>query len=229
MLVSVLEKTAYILGIFWGPLFTRSFIGLKNTLPVKKIVLTLAMVYGLAALGELVFFHSPIHLSIKLWISGPLLFLTYIYCLFVAIRLVLSGEDGKRRKLLLVMISTAVIVFPFALYQYCTDDPYLPHFIEHPLAFLILNACCLIFALFYLNQPSFLQSGRITEHFVSEYSITQRENEIINQLLSGKSNNAIATVFSISTRTVESHLYNVFQKTGVKNRLQLMHLIQSNS
>jgi DNA-binding CsgD family transcriptional regulator len=42
------------------------------------------------------------------------------------------------------------------------------------------------------------------------------------------SNQDIGEKLFISIRTVESHLYTIFQKTNVKNRVQLANLIQTN-
>ena len=44
----------------------------------------------------------------------------------------------------------------------------------------------------------------------------------------GHSNIEIGDKLFISTRTVESHLYSIFQKCGIKSRSQLINLIMSN-
>ncbi len=64
------------------------------------------------------------------------------------------------------------------------------------------------------------------EPFCGRYGITKREREIIVLVLKGKTNKEIERDLFISERTVKAHLYNVFQKAGVKNRLQLANLIQ---
>ena len=50
--------------------------------------------------------------------------------------------------------------------------------------------------------------------------LTAREQEIVRHLMTGASNTEIADNLFVSEHTVKSHLYNVFKKLNVKNRLQ---------
>jgi two-component system nitrate/nitrite response regulator NarL len=51
--------------------------------------------------------------------------------------------------------------------------------------------------------------------------LTQREREVIELVATGESNRNIALRLSITEDTVKHHLTNVFDKTGVSNRLEL--------
>jgi len=50
--------------------------------------------------------------------------------------------------------------------------------------------------------------------------LTRREQEILAELTTGEPNSAIATKLHLSEHTVKNHMYNIFRKIGVKNRLQ---------
>ena len=52
------------------------------------------------------------------------------------------------------------------------------------------------------------------------YSFTEREKEMLNLLLKGKSNKEISSLTYVSTETVKSHLQNIYRKLGVKSRLE---------
>jgi ligand-binding sensor domain-containing protein/DNA-binding CsgD family transcriptional regulator len=65
------------------------------------------------------------------------------------------------------------------------------------------------------------------ERIFAKYNISQREQEIINLMLRGKSNKDIEDTLYISIKTVKSHVYNIYQKFGVKNRLELISQIQA--
>jgi DNA-binding NarL/FixJ family response regulator len=52
-------------------------------------------------------------------------------------------------------------------------------------------------------------------------SLTPREREIAEAVSSGMKNKKIAEHFSVTERTVKAHLSNIFQKLGVKDRLEL--------
>ena len=52
--------------------------------------------------------------------------------------------------------------------------------------------------------------------------LSSREKEVVNQLLEGKSNKLIASSLSISERTVEFHLKNIYAKYQVTSRTELV-------
>jgi len=65
------------------------------------------------------------------------------------------------------------------------------------------------------------------KQFLHEYKISKREEEVIKQLCEGKTNKEISEALFISLQTVKDHVYSIYQKTDVKNRVQLINLIQS--
>ena len=54
--------------------------------------------------------------------------------------------------------------------------------------------------------------------------LTPREQEILILLLEGHKNQQIATVLGVSGHTVKNHVYNLYQKLGTDNRLELQAL-----
>lgn len=100
-----------------------------------------------------------------------------------------------------------------------------------PVYYLILNTI----PLFYLTK--FLQyyfgkklvTGRTQpdlDSALEQYAITNREKEIIQLVLEGKSNKEIEDALFISIKTVKYHIFNIYQKLNIKNRLQLMNLLR---
>ncbi|MCK4943448.1 MAG: response regulator transcription factor [Candidatus Aminicenantes bacterium] len=84
------------------------------------------------------------------------------------------------------------------------------------------------FAKSYFQEPHLLSSDSpVLRDFFQEHSITKREQEIIMSLKTGKSNREIEEKLFISLGTVKNHLYNIYQKVGVKNRFQLTNLISN--
>jgi len=65
--------------------------------------------------------------------------------------------------------------------------------------------------------------------FISGKKISKREIEIIRLLLKGKSNKEIEDELFISIHTVRNHVYNIYQKLGVKNRVELVNLIHNST
>jgi len=54
----------------------------------------------------------------------------------------------------------------------------------------------------------------------NEYSLTQREHDILALLAEGRSNREIAQGLYLSEKTVKAHLAAIFRKLGVTNRTQ---------
>jgi DNA-binding CsgD family transcriptional regulator len=60
-----------------------------------------------------------------------------------------------------------------------------------------------------------------------KYQLTKREVDIVRCVCQGLTNDEIGDRLYISRFTVESHLKNIFEKTGVKHRAGLASLLQS--
>jgi DNA-binding CsgD family transcriptional regulator len=57
------------------------------------------------------------------------------------------------------------------------------------------------------------------------YQVSKREQQITELILRGKSNKEIEEALFISLHTVKNHIYNLYQKLGVKSRGQLVNFI----
>lgn len=57
----------------------------------------------------------------------------------------------------------------------------------------------------------------------NKFGISNRQREIVQLLLHGKSNREIANTLFIAPHTVKNHLYSLYQKLGVKSRYELVN------
>lgn len=64
---------------------------------------------------------------------------------------------------------------------------------------------------------------------VAQYGITGRELEVIRLIKQGLTNKEIASYLSISVNTVNNHIANIFSKTNVRSRIDLLNLLQKAS
>lgn len=71
-------------------------------------------------------------------------------------------------------------------------------------------------------------SGLSLEAIGEAHHLTQRETETLELLLRGMNNPQIAEDLSISPYTVKRHMNNIFRKLAVKNRYELILLIEKN-
>jgi len=71
----------------------------------------------------------------------------------------------------------------------------------------------------------------VVEDICKKHGLSNRQQQILELLLEGKSNREIEESLFISYHTVKNHVYNIFKKLGIKNRFELINLIsnQNNS
>jgi len=70
----------------------------------------------------------------------------------------------------------------------------------------------------YLLRITVNSQGIGPEALQRELTVTKRESEVLYWLANGKSNKEIAEILTMSVRTVNKHLEQVFPKLGVENR-----------
>lgn len=64
------------------------------------------------------------------------------------------------------------------------------------------------------------------EEIARKYEMTKREKDLCRLVYEGKSNMQIAQALFISESTVKTHVYNIFRKMGVKNRVGLTRVVR---
>ena len=75
------------------------------------------------------------------------------------------------------------------------------------------------------SMSKFIEEKGGLESLYQKYNISRREKEILKLILDGKSNKEIEDTLFISYHTVKNHIYNLYQKLGVKTRYELVHMM----
>ena len=78
----------------------------------------------------------------------------------------------------------------------------------------------------WIGRASTSGSG-IPDAYLTDYRITKREEEVLALLMTGLTSAEIAEKLFISQRTVEAHIYNVYGKCAVGNRVELVAKIST--
>ena len=88
------------------------------------------------------------------------------------------------------------------------------------------NLALILLTKVYLEQTGLKETdtGIDSVDLYSQYAISNREKEIIEEICKGKTNQEIADTLFISLQTVKDHTYNIFRKVHVKNRVQLTRI-----
>ncbi len=95
----------------------------------------------------------------------------------------------------------------------------LSFFIGMLLPFAVLSISPLI-----RKQPE--EESKSDKAFYRKYEISPREAEVLREICLGKSNKEIADTLFISLQTVKDHTHNIFIKTDVRSRIQLVNLFR---
>ena len=209
----------------------------------RKITLAYFSVLGAAFL---VYGSVIVWANVSTWSSDQYVVFssafTYLYAILVAGALVsgLAGlfrqapviEDKKRRKAIRIFGSACFLAYSAALVL--SPSAYEPGAVAavYVLAFFSANLIPLLYWRAYLLRscPAASLSAAPVDalsRFVEEYKISRREEEVIRELCAGKTNKEIAETLFISLQTVKDHIYRIYLKADVKNRVQLINLIQS--
>lgn len=79
----------------------------------------------------------------------------------------------------------------------------------------------------YLNDPEKIEEVKFDIEkalldIKEQYDLTAREVDLVREIHEGKSNQEIAEKLFISESTVKTHIYNIFRKMEVKNRVEVV-------
>jgi len=113
---------------------------------------------------------------------------------------------------------------------------FLPHSVWMALIFAFLLFATTAILPVYLVYKADLQAYQLPEElkmprgigdFYIKHEISPREADIIREICNGLSNQEIADKLFISLQTVKDHTSRIYSKTNVRNRMQLMTLVQA--
>lgn len=171
-------------------------------------------------LGEFIIPYSSINFVenvLGIWIpSGVSIVLAVLFRKRYA-----SGIFKQEKKLIVVLGLGNLVIFILSLFFPALSMIF---------PFLAIICFCLIalsvaFRHFF-STPHVKEGETLPQSFIENYSLTPRETQIICAILGGRTNKELADMFFVSLKTIETHLGNIYKKTGVKNRLELFSLLK---
>ncbi len=221
-LAELIERTALVCCVYSVPVFFHTLLGVTlNSL--QKLTIKIAMITAIVTGVFSLVLNSVLfsNLTIVTLLVGVI---SYI----VILTLLNKNNIGNIlvRKSIVHFIVTTTLFSPLFILDILFD--YSIYSLAEPFYLLLVSLFCISFSFRYFNQPAFYDDSGLTPYFVDNYQLTDRECEIIVQLLRGDSNKEIGNSLFISIKTVEAHLSKIFKKTDVSNRIRLVNLIQTN-
>lgn len=212
-----------ILCIVIVPYLITSLISRKITANAERIIWSWNLLYILLGV---VHYLYPIYLFVLPALSVMLLLTIAFWIIFLFINI--SSINNKLLKKSLIGFITLTVIFLFLLIldylitllpikSLSVIDNFSLGFY-----FIGINVGTFFFAGDFLNKEAYMERGKLTDSFLDNFSLTGREGEIIEKAYLGKTNKEIGEELYISTKTVESHLRNIYQKMQIKSRTQLI-------
>lgn len=203
------------------PYFTTWVIAQPWRNPYKAIFYTLATAY--LALGV---FHA---------ISGNqaydnLMILLFVFvvgfCLVIMLKNLSSIENQTARATCITIIIVSAAMLPSILLSMVFPSIKPLMYGVYFLAFSISIMTFLFMEFVRLAREGVLGKKDLTLEDLAPYHITEREFVVIQLVSNGLTNKEIAAELGISANTVNNHVANIFSKTKVRSRIDLLNLLK---
>ena len=195
--------------------FTFDLIHISSSATIRKIICCYsAIVFAFAF--ALIFITAITRTAFVLNILG--LWIPTAFSLLISIIFFKRIDTGvfRKEKWIIIFLAALNLILSFFLHS-------APFIFFISISLLVFH----IFYHFYFSSPISKTEKTLKEDFINNFSITKREQEIIIELLNGKSNKELAQALFVSEKTIETHLANIYRKVGVKNRLELFSRLQN--
>ncbi|HUT64544.1 MAG TPA: LuxR C-terminal-related transcriptional regulator [Spirochaetota bacterium] len=216
--VIVLSTFAY---VFF--LFVQTFVTLNNGIcRRRKVVLTVS----LFLIPQLVFSSSPLTLRIErigesLFSASLAIFSAVLLLYIIASRF----RDVKKRPNLvfglLVSAGLVSLIIGILIDRWGEYGRFLSGFSLSVGAYSFLGIVTIL-TIFYAGSKLTEESKKSLLRYLGSHGISKREKDIVELIVSGRSNNEIADKLYISLSTVKSHLYSIYRKLDISSRMELL-------
>ena len=236
MLYFFILTLAMALMLYFIPAFLYRFLKIKWSLKTNISYLILSIFYFiLSIIGILTVFNIYL-------LSSMIFYISIFYLLVIGFLNYKNIEDKTIKFIVKVLGIITILIYPVLIYQliiYRKDFMNINSIdITLMLFYTWWNLVMLGYFLWYFMSMIKSNNSRISDSLYSknneesdsniklednDFNLTKREKQILSYLLSGKTNKEISLIFDISLNTVNNHVANIYYKSGVKNRVELVN------
>ena len=215
--------------------FSSGLSGRKTGHLVKGMILipflVIFITYSIEILGKLSVATVPEQFTLNAPYSLPLMLLVMAGSIALIAAAAWRREAAERRLMLSFvgyLVGGSVLGILFALNVIPGID-FARENIISSLIFALIN----IPGFFFLRKIAATRWKKTAEKletanlaaFAENFGISPREIEVVSLVVSGRSNREIESELFISAETVKKHIYNIYRKVDVKNRVQLVNTV----
>ncbi|MBW5396412.1 helix-turn-helix transcriptional regulator [Brachyspira pilosicoli] len=239
MLYFFILTLAMALMLYFIPAFLYRFLKIKWNIKTNLSYLILSVFYFvLSIIGILTSFNIYI-------LSSMIFYISIFYLLVIGFLNYKNIEDKTIKFIVKVLGIITILIYPVLIYQliiYRKDFMNINSIdVTLMLFYTWWNLVMLGYLLWYFISMIKSNNNRISDSLCekneesdnnikleekleeNDFNLTKREKQILSYLLSGKTNKEISLIFDISLNTVNNHVANIYYKSGVKNRVELVN------
>lgn len=229
--------------LYFIPAFLYRFLNLKWKVKENVLYLILSVIFFvLSILGIILNFNFYI-------VANIIFYLLILYLLILGFINYKNIKDKMMKLIVKILGLITISIYPIMVYQLITINKNSLDIgsidITLVLFYIWWNLVMLGFLLWYFiniikNKNMFVneslnnnsndsknienENNAIKKELKEEIiNLTKREKQILSYLLSGKTNKEVALILDISLNTVNNHVANIYDKSGVKNRVELVN------
>lgn len=156
--------------------------------------------------------------------------LAVVYCVIMLLYERKSIKDKAVRTACFTLIAISFAMLPIVVLAMIFDFLRLFSIPIVCLSYTIAELVFLFTALAHQEEKETSEHPDFSFEAVSDkYHITEREFEVVKLIKQGLTNKEIASELGISVNTVNNHIANIFSKTDVGSRIDLLNLLQEAS
>lgn len=219
--------------------------------PLNKLSMRYMMVYGGVWLVLTIALSLEQFYTLKWLLLVSDLVLIILFLAVSVAHIVYASVAGEKNSVYYMTLATGLLLWNFISYFWSETSVYWGNsrFIREPMdltiiVWMVLNGVNVFYAYRKIFQPVFgrepeeppesaepegvgprKELKERIEEVKEEYRLTPREKEFVELIYRGKSNKEIAEMLFLSESTVKTHIYNIFRKMGVKNRVSVICII----
>ncbi len=208
--------------IYFIPYFTTWVIATPWSIPLRVVFISLSGVFVAIATLELVIGPFASFRAILL----AIFFGVFSFSIFVLIRNLKSIQDKDVRT-----ISTAFIILSALMVPFIMIDVFftIQGLATLPIYYFWISLIILIYLVNYFVRIPESPGNTIDAKKLETFRITDREKEIIEEIRLGLTSKEIADHLDISVNTVNNHIANIYAKTEVNSRIDLLNILKDRS
>jgi DNA-binding CsgD family transcriptional regulator len=177
--------------------------------------------------------QKTIHLGVGYQIASLVYFASFTFAMLLGYGRLRRVWDTNRRNFILGLLIFATVGYLESAASLVGSLQNTTASFSEESGFLFSSIPYALYGIFLINYflhyplPAPASDGELSEAFLTKYGITDREREIIQKVVEGKSNAEIAGELFISLATVKTHLHNIYGKMNVDSRYDLLARVRS--